>query len=146
MGLVVLRQHLHQPLLGRRPVRGMQQPLVLAVPLPQQIGMQVGRQVLQALPLRGGPAAQFQAVGRVGQQGIQAFRGCGMTQGLQLGQPLRRAPITHRRCGIEHGTTGLYWTGLLTVLLVGGASLFSGARYLSARLRLSPALLLRSGG
>ncbi len=42
--------------------------------------------------------------------------------------------------------TGLYWTGLLTVLLVGGASLFSGARYLSARLRLSPALLLRSGG
>ncbi len=42
--------------------------------------------------------------------------------------------------------TGLYWTGLLTVVLVGGASLLSGARYLSARLRLSPAVLLRSGG
>lgn len=41
---------------------------------------------------------------------------------------------------------GLYWTGLATVVLVGGVSLLAGARYLSSRLRLSPALLLRSGG
>jgi putative ABC transport system permease protein len=41
---------------------------------------------------------------------------------------------------------GLYWTGLLTAVLVSGVSLGLGARYLLQQMRLTPAVLLRSGG
>ncbi len=41
---------------------------------------------------------------------------------------------------------GLWWLGIFTALLFSGLSLSLGARYLLRRLRLSPALLLRSGG
>jgi putative ABC transport system permease protein len=38
---------------------------------------------------------------------------------------------------------GLYWTGALTAVAVSGISLGLGARYLLARMRLNPAMLLR---
>lgn len=41
---------------------------------------------------------------------------------------------------------GLYWTGAATVVGVCAFSLLLGGRYLTAQWRLSPALLLRSGG
>ena len=41
---------------------------------------------------------------------------------------------------------GLYWTGVLTAILVSVLSLGAGARYLLQQMRLNPALLLRSGG
>ena len=40
----------------------------------------------------------------------------------------------------------IWWLGALVALLFSGSSLALGARYLLRQLRLSPALLLRSGG
>ena len=50
--------------------------------------------------------------------------------------------------GSQHSMdpAGLYWTGLLTAVLVSGVSLGLGARYLLRQMRLTPAVLLRSGG
>ena len=50
------------------------------------------------------------------------------------------------RWRLDIDPTGLYWTGALTALGVSSVSLGLGARYLLAQMRLSPALLLRSGG
>ena len=47
---------------------------------------------------------------------------------------------------LDMSPVGLYWSGLLTALLVSGVSLGMGARYLLGQMRLNPALLLRSGG
>jgi putative ABC transport system permease protein len=47
---------------------------------------------------------------------------------------------------LDMSPVGLYWSGLLTAVAVSALSLGLGARYLLAQMRLSPALLLRSGG
>jgi putative ABC transport system permease protein len=47
---------------------------------------------------------------------------------------------------IELDPSGLYWTAMITALGVSGLSLGAGALYLLGQMRLSPALLLRSGG
>ena len=47
---------------------------------------------------------------------------------------------------LDMSPAGLYWSGGLTALLVSGLSMALGARYLLAQMRLSPAMLLRSGG
>jgi putative ABC transport system permease protein len=49
------------------------------------------------------------------------------------------------RWRLDLDPAGLYWTGALTALGVSAISLGLGARYLLAHMRLSPALLLRSG-
>jgi len=48
------------------------------------------------------------------------------------------------RLGIS--PAGLYWSGALTAAGVSGLSMALGARYLLSQMRLSPAMLLRSGG
>jgi len=50
------------------------------------------------------------------------------------------------RWQLDMSPVGLYWTGAATVIGVCAASLLLGGRYLTAQWRLSPALLLRSGG
>jgi putative ABC transport system permease protein len=50
------------------------------------------------------------------------------------------------RWRLEMDPAGLYWSGALTALAVSAISLGLGARYLLRQMRLSPALLLRSGG
>lgn len=50
------------------------------------------------------------------------------------------------RWQLDMSPAGLYWTGAATVIGVCTASLLLGGRYLTAQWRLSPALLLRSGG
>lgn len=47
---------------------------------------------------------------------------------------------------LDMSPAGLYWSGGVTALGVSGLSMALGARYLLAQMRLSPALLLRSGG
>jgi putative ABC transport system permease protein len=47
---------------------------------------------------------------------------------------------------LDMSPLGLYWSGGLTAVLVSGVSMALGARYLLAQMRLSPAMLLRSGG
>ena len=49
------------------------------------------------------------------------------------------------RWRLDLDPSGLYWTGALTAMGVAAVSLGLGARYLLAQMRLSPALLLRSG-
>jgi putative ABC transport system permease protein len=49
------------------------------------------------------------------------------------------------RWRLDLDPSGLYWTGALTAMGVATVSLGLGARYLLAQMRLSPALLLRSG-
>lgn len=51
--------------------------------------------------------------------------------------------LLHARLGMS--PAGLYWSGLVTALGVSVLSLGLGARYLLAHMRLSPAMLLRSG-
>ncbi len=62
---------------------------------------------------------------------------------LVAGSALATALLQWR---LEMTPAGLYWTGALTAIGVGGLSLALGARVLLAQMRLSPALLLRSGG
>uniref|UniRef100_UPI002D1E394E FtsX-like permease family protein n=1 Tax=uncultured Hydrogenophaga sp. TaxID=199683 RepID=UPI002D1E394E len=50
------------------------------------------------------------------------------------------------RWQLDMTPAGLYWTGAATVIGVCAFSLLLGGRYLTAQWRLSPALLLRSGG
>lgn len=50
------------------------------------------------------------------------------------------------RWQLDMTPAGLYWTGAATVIGVCAVSLLLGGRYLTAQWRLSPALLLRSGG
>lgn len=52
--------------------------------------------------------------------------------------------LLHWRLALD--ASGLYWTGALAALTVSGLSLGLGAQWLLARLRLSPAQLLRAGG
>ena len=52
--------------------------------------------------------------------------------------------LLHWRLQVD--PAGLYWTGLLTAVVVSTASLGLGARYLLAQMKLDPAMLLRSGG
>ena len=47
---------------------------------------------------------------------------------------------------LDMSPVGLYWSGMLTAVVTSGLSLGMGARYLLARMRLNPAVLLRSGG
>lgn len=47
---------------------------------------------------------------------------------------------------LDMSPVGLYWSGMLTAVVTSGLSLGMGARYLLARMRLNPAMLLRSGG
>jgi putative ABC transport system permease protein len=47
---------------------------------------------------------------------------------------------------LDMSPAGLYWSGGVTALAVSGLSMALGARYLLSQMRLSPALLLRSGG
>jgi putative ABC transport system permease protein len=46
---------------------------------------------------------------------------------------------------LDMSPAGLYWSGGLTAVVVSGLSMGLGARYLLAQMKLSPALLLRSG-
>ncbi len=46
---------------------------------------------------------------------------------------------------LDMSPTGLYWSGLVTAVVVSGLSMSLGARYLLTQMRLSPALLLRAG-
>ncbi len=62
---------------------------------------------------------------------------------LLAGSALATALLLWR---LDMSPAGLYWTGLLTAAGVSALSLGLGARYLLAQMRLSPALLLRSGG
>ena len=48
------------------------------------------------------------------------------------------------RLGLE--LQNVWWAGVLTVLVVSGASLGLGARYMLRQLRMSPAFLLRTAG
>ena len=50
------------------------------------------------------------------------------------------------RWRLDMSPAGLYWSGGLTAVLVSGLSMGLGARYLLSQMRLSPAMLLRSGG
>ncbi len=47
---------------------------------------------------------------------------------------------------LDMSPAGLYWSGGVTALGVSGLSMALGARYLLSQMRLSPAMLLRSGG
>jgi putative ABC transport system permease protein len=47
---------------------------------------------------------------------------------------------------LDMSPAGLYWSGGVTALAVSGLSMALGARYLLSQMRLSPAMLLRSGG
>lgn len=47
---------------------------------------------------------------------------------------------------LDMSPAGLYWSGGVTALAVSGLSMTLGARYLLSQMRLSPAMLLRSGG
>ncbi len=47
---------------------------------------------------------------------------------------------------LDMSPLGLYWSGGVTAVLVSGLSMALGARYLLRQMRLSPAMLLRSGG
>jgi putative ABC transport system permease protein len=46
---------------------------------------------------------------------------------------------------LDMNPSGLYWSGLVTAVLVSGLSMTLGARYLLTQMRLSPAMLLRGG-
>lgn len=52
--------------------------------------------------------------------------------------------LLHYRLQLE--ADNAWWLGAVTALTVSACSLALGARYLLGRLRLAPALLLRSGG
>lgn len=46
---------------------------------------------------------------------------------------------------LDMSPTGLYWSGLLVAIVVSGLSMSLGARYLLSQMRMSPAILLRTG-
>jgi putative ABC transport system permease protein len=62
---------------------------------------------------------------------------------LALGGAIAVALLRYR---IQLDVETTWWVGIAVALTVSGASLGFGARYLLRRLRLSPAVLLRSGG
>jgi putative ABC transport system permease protein len=62
---------------------------------------------------------------------------------VTLGGAIAYALLDYR---LRLESDGIWWLGVATAVLVSTASLSLGARYLLGQLRLSPALLLRSGG
>ena len=47
---------------------------------------------------------------------------------------------------LDMSPAGLWWTGVLTAVMVSAVSLGMGARYLLSQMRINPATLLRTGG